>query len=129
MVLGFVVVFVFVIVLKFVAAVFGVAEEAVEAGADGGVYDTAKGMIASQSSFSFSPPAALPSTGGARYTSHRRGFLFKSTLTRGVGGIHVPFAIASATMRRWRRRSSSERTTIAEETPRRRMSVARKVYR
>lgn len=45
------------------------------------------------------------------------------------GGIHVPLRIASSTMRRWRLRNTKERATIAEETPRRRTRVARKVYR
>ena len=57
-------------------------------------------------------------TGGARNVSHSRGFFLRSTFTRGAEGTHVPFAIASSTMRRWRCRSSSECATIAEETPR-----------
>ncbi|KAJ7213229.1 hypothetical protein B0H12DRAFT_1156121 [Mycena haematopus] len=61
-------------------------------------------------------------TGGCTHASHRRGILRRSTLTRRAGGIQVPFAMASATMR------PRERMTMAEETLRRRMSVARKVY-
>ncbi|KAJ6569860.1 hypothetical protein DFH09DRAFT_1080592 [Mycena vulgaris] len=72
-------------------------------------------MIASHSSFSPPPPPPPTGTfiGGAR-----------STFTRGAGGTHVPFAIASSTIRRWRRRSS-ERATIAEEMPSRRMSLCK----
>jgi hypothetical protein len=45
------------------------------------------------------------------------------------GGIHVPFRMASSMRAWWRLRRTKERMTIAPETPSRRTSVARNVYR
>jgi len=117
----------------------------------GVVYVTENGLMSSQSAGSIAAlellpappckgcdPPDPPDSGSpapaprsrAIHASHILGFLDKSTRGRAdVGGIHVPFLIASSIIRLCRRLKRSDRTTIADETARSKTSVAKKVYK
>jgi hypothetical protein len=76
------------------------------------------------------PSAGLSSSSLRSHASHSLGFLPMSLRLRlplesyGWLGSHVPARIASSTIRWWRRRSMRLRITMADETARRRTSVA-----
>jgi len=129
--------------LAVLLTVFVLVLSPVAAGADSAVpgnideIDAETGKISSHPfglSFSIIPPPPFPFPSlpkAPTVASHIFGFFAGSTLPRELaktlGGIYVPFRIASSIMRRWRRRRISDRMTMAPETPRRRTRVARKV--
>lgn len=65
------------------------------------------------------------------HASYIFGFLDKSTRREdaAAGGTHVPLRMASSIIRRCRLRRMSDRTTMAEDTPRSRTRVAIKIER